>query len=315
MSDTRLDTLRMIDPVLTSLAQGYNPVNLIGQYLFPTVSVRKQKGRIPIFGKDAFVLRETHRAIRSNSNRIPPMDFETIEFTLQERDLEVAMDYLEESETYNLLKYEQKLTANLLDILALEKEKAIADYAQNPANFDLTMKLELSAGEGYNSSTGESPIDTIKEGIEQVRKSISQSPNTLIIGSDAYQAIISHSAFTSKIQYIGQFQANIRMLKEIFDVRNVRIGKSVSSADGNTFSDIWHDNVIIAYVDMEEKNNRSQYNPSYGYIFQKEGMPEIDSYYENGGKIKVIRATENWGMKVVMADAAYLITGCAPELT
>jgi len=46
------------------------------------------------------------------------------------------MDYIEELETYDELKYEQKLTRDLLDLLALEREKAIADYVQNPLNFD-----------------------------------------------------------------------------------------------------------------------------------------------------------------------------------
>lgn len=312
MSDTRLDTLRMVDPVLTSLAHGYSPVNFIGQFLFPTISVNTQKGRIPLFGKDAFVLRESHRAIRSNSNRIPTMDFETIEFSLKERDLEVAMDYLEEMETYDLLRYEQKLTADLLDLLALEREKTIADYVQAPANFDTGMKLELGVGEDFNNSSGESPIITIKEGIEQVRRSISRRPNTMVIGMEAYKAIIKHTDFVSAIQYVGQVQANIKMLRDIFEVDTIKIGTSVSSTDGTTFEDIWKDNIVIAYVDSAENDRRSQYNPSYGYVFQREGMPEIDSYYENGGKIKVIRATDNWGMKVIMPEAAYLITGCAP---
>jgi hypothetical protein len=302
----------MVDPVLTSLAHGYTPANFVGQFLFPTISVNTQKGRIPLFGKDAFVLRESHRAIRSNSNRIPTMDFETIEFSLKERDLEVAMDYLEELETYDLLKYEQKLTADLLDILALEREKAIADYVQTAANFGSGLKLELGAGEGFNSPTGESPIITIKEGIEQIRRNISRRPNTMVIGIEAYKAIITHTDFVSAIQYVGQVQANVRILREIFEVDNIKIGMSVSSADGETFEDIWKDNIVMAYVDSGENDRRSQYNPSYGYLFQREGMPEIDSYYENGGKIKVIRATDNWGMKVVMPEAAYLITGCAP---
>ena len=313
MSESRLDTLRMVDPVLTSLAHGYTPINYIGQFLFPTISVSAQKGRIPLFGKDAFVLRESQRAIRSNSNRIPTMNFETIEFSLKERDLEVAMDYLEELETYDLLKYEQKLTADLIDLLALEREKAIADYVQNPTNFSDDMKLELGDGEGFNTPTGESPLTIIKEGIEQIRRKISRRPNTMVIGIEAYKSIITHSDFVSTIQYVGQIQANMRMLREIFEVENIRLGMSVSSNDGSTFEDIWKDNVILAYVDNSESERKSQYNPSYGYLFQRNGMPEIDSYYENGGKIKVIRATDNWGMKVVMPDAAYLITGAAPS--
>jgi hypothetical protein len=82
---------------------------------------------------------------------------------------------------------------------------------------------------------------------------------------------------------------------------------AVHSSDGDSFSDVWADNVILAYVDRSERSNRSEFNPSYGYTFQREGKPEVDSYYENGGKIKIIRNTDNYCIKVTAPDSAFLI--------
>ncbi len=301
---SRLDSLRVVDPILTNLALGYSPDYLIGNKLFPTVKVSSQKGRIPKFGKDSFVLRNSSRAIRSNSNRIPSMEFESVEFNLQERDLEVAMDYLEELETYDLLQYEGKMMQDLLNILTLEKEKTIADYVQNPSNFASDMKLAMTDGDNYASGS-QSPLTTIHYAIEQVRSKISRKPNIMIIGASAYKTIISHSDFTYTLNNVGKTWADMSYLKEIFNIDNIVIGNSVYSDDGSTFQDIWKDNVLLAYVDDSEK--KSQYNPSYGYILQKDGLPEIDTYYENGGKVKIIRATDNWTMKVVAPEAAYLI--------
>ena len=36
-------------------------------------------------------------------------------------------------------------------------------------------------------------------------------------------------------------------------------------------------------------------------------MPQIDTYFENGGKIKVIRNTDNYALKITANDAAFLI--------
>jgi hypothetical protein len=301
---SRLDSLRVVDPILTNLALGYSPDYLIGNKLFPTVKVSSQKGRIPKFGKDSFVLRNSNRAIRSNSNRIPSMEFETVEFSLQERDLEVAMDYLEESETYNLLQYEEKMMQDLMNILSLEKEKTIADFVQNPSNFASDMKLAMADGDNF-ASLSQSPLTAIHNGIEQVRSKISRKPNIMIIGASAYKSIVSHTDFTYSLNNVGKAWADLAYLKELFNIDNIVIGNSVSSNDGTTFEDIWQDNVLIAYVDKSDK--KSQYNPSYGYILQREGMPEIDTYFENGGKVKIIRATDNWAMKVVAPEAAYLI--------
>lgn len=301
--NSRLDSLRNVDPILTNLALGYTPSNFIGRYLFPTVKVKSQKGRVPVFGKDSFVLRDSNRAIRSNSNRIPTMEFETVEFALQERDLEVAMDYLEEMETYDLLQYEQKLVKDLLNIMELEKEKAIADYVQNPNNFGTDNKMILE--ENSNLSSGGNPKVIIMESIEKLRKQISRSPNLMIIGIEAYNMIASNTELSYPLSNIGKLVIDIKFLEETFGIKNIIVGQSVYSDDGRTFKDIWKDNIIIAYVDQSQ--NKSQYNPSYGYIFQRDGMPEIDTYYENGGKVKIIRATDNWAMKVVAPEAAFLI--------
>ncbi len=305
MVESRLDTLRIVDPVLTNLALGYSPNYMIGNQIFPTIKVKSQKGRIPIFGRDSFVLRNSQRAIRITSNRIPTMDFETIEFNLQERDLEIAMDYLEESETYDLLKYEQKLTTDLLNLLALEKEKAIADYVQNPNNFTSDMKLELPPDTDFTSS--EEIINIIKTGISAVRKNISQNPNLIVMGTETLNQLLQNSFILSKTPFTNNLGVTLNLLKGILDFENIVIGVSTYSEDSRIFNDIWGNNIIIAYVDKSDETERSQYNPSYGYIFEKDGMPEIDSYYENGGKIKIIRATDNWSMKVVCPEAAYLI--------
>ncbi len=306
MAESRIDQLRMVDPVLTNIAQGYTPTNFIGDKLFPIVKVSAQKGKVPKFGKDSFVVRNSERAIRSNSNRIPTSDYDTIEFTLRERDLEVAMDYIEEMETYDALKYEQKLTVDLLNLLALEREKAIADFVQNPLNFDTSAKKILDSSEAFNSSST-NPLTIITEAIEQLRENIGRSPNIILMGMDTYQAISFNSMLLSYLQNSGNLKISYEMLQQYFGINNIYIGVSVYSEDGRIFKDIWQNNVIIAYVDQSEKSRRTQYNPSYGYTFQREGMPEIDSYYENGGKIKIIRATDNWEIKAVAPEAAFLI--------
>jgi hypothetical protein len=68
--------------------------------------------------------------------------------------------------------------------------------------------------------------------------------------------------------------------------------------------------MVLAYVNENEKGKRNQYNPSYGYTLQKKGCPEIDTYYENGGKIKVIRCTDCYSIQVTCPEAAHLIYNC-----
>ncbi len=305
---SRLDNLRIIDPVLTGLAQGYENSTLIYKKIFPIVEVSKQKGKIPKFGKEAFISYDTSRSIRTKSNRLLPTDIQLINFSTQERDIEVAIDYLEEEEALTNLKYEKRLTKQLKDILELGKELEAAQLAQDTQNYPTGMTRTLLTNETLNNpSSTTNPIELIQEGKDAIRNKIALYPNTMIIGNSAYNTLINHSKVLERIKFNGIQKINTEILSELFEIPNVYVGMGITSDDGINFSDIWQDNIILAYVDNSTKDERTEYNPSFGYTFQRKGMPETDTYYENGGKIKVIRCTDNYGIIITAPDAGYLI--------
>ncbi len=307
MSNSRLDSLRMVDPVLTTIAHGYTNNSFIAHNIFPTVEVSKMKGKIPIFSKNSFVMRDTERALRASSNRIPPEEIQMMDFQTHERDVEIALDYLEEEESSDFFRYEQRSTKELLDILLTGREKAAADLVQNPDNFDSDMKLVInSEAESIYSPT--SSVDTeawINQGRDAIRSKIGKYPNVMIMGDATLRKILLHNSMTNKIRYSNQLSISADMVKEIYNIENLIVGTSIFSADGNTLEDIWKDNIILAYVDQNSR--KSEYNPSFGYTFQRKGLPEVDSYYENGGKVKVIRATDNFSVQITGKDAGFLI--------
>ncbi|MBI5325024.1 MAG: hypothetical protein HZB41_07115 [Ignavibacteriae bacterium] len=307
---SRLDELRMVDPVLTTIAQGYSNTSMVAEYLFPVVQVSKLKGKIPVFGKEAFVLRETERAIRAQSNRIPPSDLTLVSFETTEQDVEIALDYLEEEESPDFYRLEQRITKELMDILLLGKEKEAADLVQNPTHFETGLKTIVEAGTAWDdyTLTDVDPILVIKEGMSAIRSRIAVYPNTMIIGDATYQALLQHPKLLERVKYSGISNVTRQVLAEITEFPNIHVGLSVYSTDGESFTDVWTDNVILAYVDKRDAVNRFEYNPSFGYTFQREGKPEVDTYFENGGKIKVIRNTDNYCIKVTASDAAFLIS-------
>jgi len=119
--------------------------------------------------------------------------------------------------------------------------------------------------------------------------------------------LVDHPKVLERVKYSGNSIVSTAILSEMTGIPNIQIGLAVFSSDAFFFSDVWNDNVILAFVDRNERSNRSEFNPSYGYTFQREGKPEIDTYFENGGKIKVIRNTDNYCVKVTASEAAYLI--------
>lgn len=305
----RLDNLRIIDPILTTLSQSYTNNTFLGDKLFPVVKVNKTKGKIPVFGKESFLVRDTRRALRANSNRIPTTDFELIDYETKEYDAEMSMDYLEEREANSALKYEQHITRDLNDIMLLNKEKTIADLVQNPANYSSDLKVIIdstTAFDDYSNSTD--PIQMMRDAMGTVRSKIAKYPNIIVMGVATYNAIINHPTILEKIKYSGVNKVSLDIIRELVEVEEILIGESVYTEDGVTFEDVWADNIILAYVDKSERQRRSEFNPSFGYTIQLKDKPEIDVYFENGGKTKIIRNTDNFDIKITSTDAAFLIS-------
>ncbi len=308
MSAKQLDELRMVDPVLTSVAAGYSNPELVADKIFPIVNVSKTKGKVPMFGKESFIVRDTERSIRSASNRVPTSSIGVIDFDTQEHDIESEIDYIEASEVDEGLKYEQKITHDLMDVIDLGREKAIADWLQQTSNYNANSKTELTSVNAFNNSfASETPIKIIEAAKNAIRNKIAKYPNVIIMGPETYQVLKNHQSLQNMLKYTEFPIMDETGLAKVFGVDKVVIGNAVCTDEDDNFKNVWGDNLILAYVANDE--TPTAYSPSCGYIFRKEGMPEVDTYYESGGKIKIIRCTDNYDFKVTCKDAIHLITG------
>jgi len=304
MSD-RLQELRIVDPVLTTLARGYSNAKFVAESLFPIAPVDQEGGKIPQFGKEQFKLYKTERAIRAKSNRISPEGLTTIEYALTEHDEEYPMDYREESAS--MFNLERHGTMVVTETIQLGREKAAADLAQNADNYPVGNKITLSGTSQFTHADSD-PITVIETAKEALRGKIGKRPNTMIMGAATYKALKNHATLIERIKYSMKGILTIDLMKEIFDVANIVVGEAVYASDDGVFADVWGDNVILAWVPENPGGaERSVYEPSFGYTLRKRNMPQVDKYTENGGKVRVVRSTDMYQVKMVGAESGYLI--------
>ncbi len=295
---------RIVDPVLTNLARGYHNAMMIAAELFPTVTVSKEGGKIPEFTKESFKIYNTERAIRANSNRINPEDRTTIDFVLTEHDLEYPVDYREEAE--DALPTKVNATRVCVDGIKLRLEKLAADDAQDLANYPVGQKETLAAGDKFDNSSSD-PFPIFSNAVETVRQSIGVRPNVCVMGASSYAALKEHPAVLDRIKYSQKGIVTPDLLKSLLNFEKLVIGDAVYASDSGVFSDVWSDNVIIAYVPPQLSNiPRSYYEPAFGYTLRKKNMPVVDTYTENG-KVLLVRNTDTFVTKIVGSDAGYLI--------
>ncbi len=305
MSD-RLSQLRIVDPVLTQIARGYQNADFIAESLFPIAPVPKESVKVPQFGKEAFRIYNTERAIRARSNRLTPEGITTVTQTLEEHDIEYPIDYREADEAADILNLEQDATETVQSLIQLRREKQAADLAQDVNNYPSGNKITLSGTSQFTDKSNSDPIGVMKDGKSAIRSKIGRYPNMMVIGAASYEALQDHPQLIERIKYSMRGVLTVQLMQEIFDIPNIRIGMAVYADENDNFVDLWQDNIILAYV-PQASGERSYKRPSYGYTLRKRGWPLVDRYEESGGKITLIRSTDIFKVALMGAEAGYLI--------
>ena len=300
----RLEELR-INAYLSEVARGYKNNAFVAQYLFPEITSEKEKIDIFEFNKEAFNLYDTERAIRANSNVISPQGFKKHTTTLAEHDLSYPIDYREEQEAEKV-KLQLHATNVVTEGLKLKLEKQCADLAQDQSKYPNENKVILSGKSCFNWKDSD-PQGVIEDAKDAVSAKIAQDPNTMIIGQSAWKLLKKHPQLKGLISDNLNKLVTLNLLKEIFEIENIIIGKSIFSDKDGNFVRVWQDNIVLAYVPALG-SSRTEYDPSYGYTVRKKDALQVDEYQKEGNKVKYIRATDIYTPFLVGPEAGYLIS-------
>ena len=309
----RLSKLRVVDPVLSALALGYSNAEFIGDQLLPFVTLDKEGGKIPRFGKDVFRLYATERALRAKSNRINPDDVDGIDISLDEHDLEYPIDYREDAEA--AFPLQAHATNRVVEGIRLRHEAMVASITQNPANYPTGNKIALS-GSAVFTDPNSDPEGVVDEAKAAVRNKIVKEPNTMVIGYKAWRALKRHPKLKAILSDTRSRLVQIADLREIFEIENNVVGKGIYSTDNGVVTDLWGGNLVLAYVPKAapavagDAPVRSAYEPSFGYTLRKKGNPVVDTRTEDG-KLEIIRNTDIFRPYMLGAEAGYLVQGAA----
>lgn len=304
----RLSNLRVVDPVLSGLATGYSNVEFVAQNLMPFVSVDAEGGKIPKFGKDAFRVYNTERALRAKSNRIVPDEIESVTVALDEHDLEYPIDYREDAEA--AFPLQQHATFRVMEGIRLRHEKMVADLVQDASKYAVGNKVALAAGTQFShvDSVPETVIDVAKAA---VRAATGREPNTMVMGYAVWRQLKLHAKLKATISTNQTRLVTINDLREIFGIENIVVGRSIFQTAAGVMTDIWGKKAVLAYVPTgaPAANSgapvRSVYEPSFGYTVRK-GSSVVDTRMEDG-KLEIVRCTEIFKPFLLGADAGYLI--------
>lgn len=304
MSAASLLARRLVDPVLTSLASGYSNEEFVAQTLMPFALVDKEGGKIPRYGKELFMVYATERSVSADSNLAKLAGKTSIDFVLQEHDLGIPVDYREAAEDMdNAMR-----TANnqAVEGIRLRQELMVADLVQNVASYATENRITLT-GTAKFSDAASDPEGVVDDAKAAVRAKVVKEPNTLVIGYSAWRTLKRHPQLRGILSNDRSRMVRLADLQEIFEIPNIVIGRGVKTNDKGVQSDIWADNLVLAYVPPAVGGQQDARVPSFGYTLRRRGMPMTDTFDQAGGKVKVVRNTDIFVPLLLGADAGYLI--------
>lgn len=273
--------VRVIDPVLSTVVQGYRNPELVGMSLFPRVPVQVSGGQVLEFGKESFKLANTLRAPGSVTKRVQ-FGYLGKPFALQNHALDAAVprEHLRDAAKVPGIDMASRAVKMVMSVMGLKLEYDQSVLARTAGNYDANHKIDLAAAKWSNDANN--PIANIDTAAEAIRSSTGMSPNVLLLSAKAFKAVKRNAFVVDRFKYTSKESITAEMLAALWDIEKVVVGKAVYASDAGVMSDVWGNDAVLAYVPPAPSTLEE---PSYGYTYAMEGHPMVETpYYDEGSK-------------------------------
>lgn len=300
---------RVIDPILSAVARGYQQTGFVGMALFPRVPVMQRGGKIITFGKEAFMQYANMKRAPGQNTRRVQFGYAGASYALEDFSLEGQVPTETEQEASAVPGIDMaSVTVNgVQDIIANRLELAQATLATTAGNYAAANKVTLSGTSQFSDLTNSDPAAVIETAKEAVRASTGKRPNVVVLGAAVFSKLKVHSKIIDRIKYTGRDIATPELLASLFGVEQVLVGDSVSCTDAGVFADTWGKFVVVAYT--PKAGVAAQGLPSYGYTYQLASFPQVEEpYYDRNTKSWIYPVTDVCAPVIAGAESGYLIS-------
>lgn len=303
-----LPTDMHVDKFLTDLSIAYfqQADNFVAGKVFPIVPVSKASDVYPLFDRSFFWRDEL--AVRALGGEAPRIGYEitTDTYTALEWAVAHTIDDRVRANADDPLNPDRS-AANLLTqqaLVHLDKVWATTFFGTSIWGTDRVGDPTPTGTQFLHwNSTGSDPIGDIRLSTFDIASETGYKPNTLVIGTDAYQTLVDHSDIVGRIQYSQKGIVTNDLLAELFDLDRVIVPMSVqnSSAEGVTASYdfiMGKESALLCYA----APNPGIEVPSAGYQFAWTGLipGEMNAF---GGVIQRMRLEQAFSDYLVLRMA------------
>jgi hypothetical protein len=310
MPQLSVDQTRLINPVLTTIAQGITQNDLVGNYLFPQVPVDLRGGTIITFGREHFMQYAGLERTPGSSTPRVQFGYSGSTYSLVDASIEgkMPMEIQQEGERAYGLDGAARALNGASRILQLRLEIAQATLATTLSNHLTTNRTTLSGTAQFSDFSGTSqPLTVIETAKETIRKGIGKRPNVGVMGPTVWASLKYHPVIKDYTKYTGREIATLAILSELTGIPNWYIGDAITFADdATTASDVWGKDIVLAYT--ETASVADQGAPTFGYTYNLNGYPMAEEpYFDRNAKSQFFPVSRCEVPVIAGQAAGYLI--------
>ncbi len=310
MTQLSTSAARVVDPILSTIAQGYQNAEFIGNILFPRVNVPQRAGKIIQFGKESFLTYDTQRAPGSITKRLN-VGYGSQPFAIIDRSLDSILprELLEEAQAVPGINLATTSIRTVQNAMALRLEIEQATLATTLGNYSASNKITLSGTSQWSDITSgvSDPINAVEVAKEAIRAVSGKRPNLVIIGAVVLKSLRQHPKVVDRIKYTGRDVATPELLAALWGVDKVLVGDAIQSDDAGVFTDVWGKNVVVAYTDMSGMSDMGR--PTFGYTYALSGYPFVEqARFEENIKSWIYGVSDACQAIIASQNSGYLIS-------
>jgi hypothetical protein len=298
---------RVIDPILTAVAKGYeSQFPLVANLLFPIVPVTARGGKIITFGREQFQITRSVRAPGADTKSIE-IGYGSENYSLVDSRLmgKVPVEVMDEAQAVPGIDLAAKTVSVVQDKLSLEREFNAAALARAAGAYAASNKVTLS-GTDFFTNAASNPFTVVEAAKEAIRKKTGRRPNVMVLGPVVLSALRVHPMVLDKISTAtDRAPATVTQLQALFEIALIVEGQAIVDTSG-TFSDVWGNDVVLAYVSPKSMQEMGSQN--YGYTYQLTDRPMVEEGYLDRSKNSFMYPVNDASQVVLTSvDSGYLI--------
>ena len=294
-----------IDVGLTEVSQRVKNTDLIGEKLFPVISVKKDSDLIWIYGKEALA--------PEDDSYIPGDDAAEGGWSVSTSAAYALLPYRKKAKIVwenrdnadEPIKYEQDAVTYEREKMLLSLEKRIAAKVLNASLYGANTDAAAVKWDAVDSD----PLMDVEAARDAIHKSVLLEANTLVLPRKVYNILRVHPKLIEMYKYVVGGKLSIEQLKELFEVENILVGKAgelVTPEVGDpVMTPVWTPSkVMLAFVAPAPGLQQV----SFGYVYRKSAYPYVEKYTDVPKHTDNVYLNDKYDIKIQAQDAGFLLT-------